>query len=1051
LPHLGFRFGRCPMDRTLLLPTIRQPHLRSPHVLQINHRTRSNLNRPSFPSADNTSIANDWIGLPLHFEVATERIELDGFQIYAVEKWIVDRNRAVTCLTVYTGDPAHRIIVTALRPAASLSPAEAHAEWDKAIQHLRRDARPRETPHGVVLATSLAHFRSDYTIVPIPNGDFLLYRDKLYTNINLLRMGCSGRSALTLEEPSDTTKDRFIATYHLPESIINGTSASAISTSASPAGTPNPSPSKHRTRLSISPPSPRAEDTPPALLSHRRHHTAMAITLPSPFLDVAPGAVSPSLISSPGGRPMVKSKSRGVDRGLFGGSVLELVRLVQIGLAIFGLFSIELEAFDGLLCDKTVEGLNTWTTEIGVKCVNVELTEQIADPAVICALLSLVLATRNKLAVLAGSSNAYLVPKDPFLRPHAFLVALSLHPQVPSHHHFNLNSTPSTPSFPFLTHSHSLPTTPAASTLALSTNARAVIPLSRASLEHVNMSYSDKVRVGERRRSKGARALLRLDGESSDSASGSEGDKDHAGEGSGQLLTGIGSLVGLNVGGGAAAASGVLEPSVDLEAFVRTVVGKGRGSKDRANLKGIPILGGKGRERALTGATELADGTSGVDRERKEKGAGILNGVAGTVRGLWSGLVWEVAALRDKELQVAIRRRELGDRANAGALSDGDDEELRIKADRDGGRSTEDETGGALNDKWGNRVQKKFESWTRCADWKTDEREPIFHRLSRLERKKPSHPHHPNQSVELSSGRNSLEEHSSPSFVRKRPRIPLQEFSPSPDVGEDDILSSGQASPVLGAEDPRTPTQIENYPSAASSAANLVTSEEFGRKLSAFNTKRPPGIRAAQARIASWSDPISAQALDESDSDGSAASRPKKRKYTASGLARAFVLDNDDDEHVLHDEPEDTEAAGYLSDAPARPSRRSIPALSRRRSWHADSQAFRGLEVIHPERMRIDVALCGQFLVMWRREQYLDNVLACVKASSCRSIWVVILMGFPATDHFFDRDQCSLGARSRPPRTCIEPACSGDPGHLRNRCPGSRFEGYQPSPELSHV
>ncbi|CAK5263049.1 unnamed protein product, partial [Mycena citricolor] len=783
LPHLGFRFGRCPMDRTLLLPTIRQPHLRSPHVLQINHRTRSNLNRPSFPSADNTSIANDWIGLPLHFEVATERIELDGFQIYAVEKWIVDRNRAVTCLTVYTGDPAHRIIVTALRPAASLSPAEAHAEWDKAIQHLRRDARPRETPHGVVLATSLAHFRSDYTIVPIPNGDFLLYRDKLYTNINLLRMGCSGRSALTLEEPSDTTKDRFIATYHLPESIINGTSASAISTSASPAGTPNPSPSKHRTRLSISPPSPRAEDTPPALLSHRRHHTAMAITLPSPFLDVAPGAVSPSLISSPGGRPMVKSKSRGVDRGLFGGSVLELVRLVQIGLAIFGLFSIELEAFDGLLCDKTVEGLNTWTTEIGVKCVNVELTEQIADPAVICALLSLVLATRNKLAVLAGSSNAYLVPKDPFLRPHAFLVALSLHPQVPSHHHFNLNSTPSTPSFPFLTHSHSLPTTPAASTLALSTNARAVIPLSRASLEHVNMSYSDKVRVGERRRSKGARALLRLDGESSDSASGSEGDKDHAGEGSGQLLTGIGSLVGLNVGGGAAAASGVLEPSVDLEAFVRTVVGKGRGSKDRANLKGIPILGGKGRERALTGATELADGTSGVDRERKEKGAGILNGVAGTVRGLWSGLVWEVAALRDKELQVAIRRRELGDRANAGALSDGDDEELRIKADRDGGRSTEDETGGALNDKWGNRVQKKFESWTR---------------LSRLERKKPSHPHHPNQSVELSSGRNSLEEHSSPSFVRKRPRIPLQEFSPSPDVGEDDILSSGQASPVLG-------------------------------------------------------------------------------------------------------------------------------------------------------------------------------------------------------------------------------------------------------------
>ena len=51
------------------------------------------------------------------------------------------------------------------------------------------------------MVTSLANFRSDYTIVHIPNGNFLEVREQLYTNINLLRMGCSGRSALTLEEP----------------------------------------------------------------------------------------------------------------------------------------------------------------------------------------------------------------------------------------------------------------------------------------------------------------------------------------------------------------------------------------------------------------------------------------------------------------------------------------------------------------------------------------------------------------------------------------------------------------------------------------------------------------------------------------------------------------------------------------------------------------------------------------------------------------------------------------------------------------------------------
>jgi len=51
------------------------------------------------------------------------------------------------------------------------------------------------------MVTSLANFRSDYTVVHIPNGDFMSHREQLFVNINLLRMGCSGRSALTLQEP----------------------------------------------------------------------------------------------------------------------------------------------------------------------------------------------------------------------------------------------------------------------------------------------------------------------------------------------------------------------------------------------------------------------------------------------------------------------------------------------------------------------------------------------------------------------------------------------------------------------------------------------------------------------------------------------------------------------------------------------------------------------------------------------------------------------------------------------------------------------------------
>lgn len=62
-----------------------------------------------------------------------------------------------------------------------------------------------KTDKGVIMVTSLANFRSDYTVVYIPNGDFLSHREQLYVNISLLRLGCSGRSALTIQEPRYST------------------------------------------------------------------------------------------------------------------------------------------------------------------------------------------------------------------------------------------------------------------------------------------------------------------------------------------------------------------------------------------------------------------------------------------------------------------------------------------------------------------------------------------------------------------------------------------------------------------------------------------------------------------------------------------------------------------------------------------------------------------------------------------------------------------------------------------------------------------------------
>ncbi|EKM59053.1 uncharacterized protein PHACADRAFT_25180 [Phanerochaete carnosa HHB-10118-sp] len=353
---------QSPHNSRLLMPTVRPPK-QLPHTSP-SFRISSSKSSPAKiarsragsmaqslqtspdPSASpQINVTVDWIGGGCRFEVVEDFVEIEGYQLYAVEKCarVVERTRSVTVLTVFTGDPNHKVTMTALSPAPWLSTVEAQAEWEKAIHQLRRDgARPRETEKGLVMVTSLANFRSDYTIVRIPGGNFLEIREGLYANINVLRMGCSGRSALTLEEPSDTTKDRFISAYHLPDQ---------------------------------------------------------------------------ALIRSP---------------ELFKSVVLELVKLIQAALSVFGMFDMDREERNGLLCDVTCEGIQRWVAEIGEPLMNVEPMERVADPTVVAALFSMVMILRNKLHVMG-----YDVPKDPFIDPYSFIKSITSFatPKMHGHNH----------------------------------------------------------------------------------------------------------------------------------------------------------------------------------------------------------------------------------------------------------------------------------------------------------------------------------------------------------------------------------------------------------------------------------------------------------------------------------------------------------------------------------------------------------------------------------------------------------------------------------------
>lgn len=274
------------------------------------------------------------------------------------------------------------------------------------------------------MATSLAYFRSDYTIVHIPHGNFLLAKDQLYANINLLRLGCGGRSALSLEEPryicylnsftnfidfsasSDTTKDRFISTYHIPEITLPSTHPIPLHhfhnshltssdhlpllpqpVSASPSltskdvhlGSPTRRPSHHRSR---------SHSSPRSSFSKSSAHPSIHIVGPTPTSSFRGGdsrqtTSANSASSGPSTLALLTTHQKGKTKDLpsFNATVLELVKLVQVGLALFGMYDVKGGLsytggvlIDGLLCDVTVRGIERWIAEIGEPRVGLEVS-----------------------------------------------------------------------------------------------------------------------------------------------------------------------------------------------------------------------------------------------------------------------------------------------------------------------------------------------------------------------------------------------------------------------------------------------------------------------------------------------------------------------------------------------------------------------------------------------------------------------------------------------------------------------------------------------------
>ena len=143
---------------------------------------------------------------------------LQGYELYLVEQWACSRQSPTLVISTYTGDPNHSIVVGVLGVPLD------EQEWSPRLRVYFRGiqqyhARPKETEAGELMVTNLSSFPSALTVIPVPDGDIRKHRQMFIINEDLKRLGCSGRSGMTLSDPTPATQAKFLQLYKTSDRV----------------------------------------------------------------------------------------------------------------------------------------------------------------------------------------------------------------------------------------------------------------------------------------------------------------------------------------------------------------------------------------------------------------------------------------------------------------------------------------------------------------------------------------------------------------------------------------------------------------------------------------------------------------------------------------------------------------------------------------------------------------------------------------------------------------------------------------------------------------
>ncbi|RHZ45191.1 hypothetical protein Glove_688g12 [Diversispora epigaea] len=143
---------------------------------------------------------------------------LEGYQLYIVEQWVCDKKvRLYNTVTVFTGVPSHQITVCSIHIKKLQNYPSKIEQMFKMLEE--DNTRPKVTDIGSIFVTNLSTFPSSLNIILVPDGDYEKHYLEFYLNSNLRKIGCSGRSALSLKSPTDAQKDKFYQLYSISEIV----------------------------------------------------------------------------------------------------------------------------------------------------------------------------------------------------------------------------------------------------------------------------------------------------------------------------------------------------------------------------------------------------------------------------------------------------------------------------------------------------------------------------------------------------------------------------------------------------------------------------------------------------------------------------------------------------------------------------------------------------------------------------------------------------------------------------------------------------------------